>query len=58
MVQVTRYIAMEDDKKVLERLEYMAHEFAFTTMGTFYWNNFILGENYFNNKYEKYNRRW
>ena len=48
----------ERDRKALERLEYLAHVHAFTRLGTFYWENFLAGENYYNNKYSKYNRRW
>lgn len=44
------------DRLSLERLEQLAHEFAFTTLGTFYWENFLIGEDYFNNKYPKYQR--
>ena len=46
------------DRETLERLELLAHEFAFTTMGTFYWENFLIGEDYYNNKYDIYNRKW
>ncbi len=48
----------QKDREQLERLEQLAHEFAFTTMGTFYWENFLIGEDYYNNKYDIYNRRW
>ena len=48
----------EKERKQLERLEQLAHDFAFTTLGLFYWENFLIGENYYNNKYSKYNRRW
>ena len=48
----------ERDRKSLERLEYLAHVHAFTRLGTFYWENFLVGENYYNSKYGKYNRRW
>lgn len=48
----------QKDREQLERLELLAHEFYNTTMGTFYWENFLIGEDYYNNKYLKYNRRW
>ena len=49
----------ERNRQSLERLENLAHEFAFTTMGTFYWENFLIGEEYYNSKFKtKYNRRW
>ncbi len=48
----------EKDMHSLERLEHLAHEFAFTTLGTFYWENFLVGEDYFNNKYATYNRKY
>lgn len=48
----------EKERSQLERLEYLAHEFAFTTLGTFYWENFLVGEVYYNNKYSKYSRKW
>ena len=49
---------MERNRYSLERLENLAHEFAFTTLGTFYWENFLIAESYYNSKFEKYNRRW
>jgi len=48
----------QKDREALERLEQLAHEFAFTTMGTFYWENFLIGEDYYKNKYGIYKRRW
>ena len=49
----------EKDKEIVERLEYLAHESAFTRMGTFYWENFLIGEYHYNTKYkEKYNRKY
>lgn len=48
----------ERDRNGLERLEYLAHENAFTRLGNFYWENFLVSENYYNSKYGKYNRRW
>ena len=48
----------EMDRKRIERLEYLAHVHAVTKVGTFYWENFLIKENYYNNKYPKYNRRW
>ena len=56
--KVVRGVDMEKDKETLERLENLAHEFAFTRLGTFYWENFLIAEDYYNNKYNKYNRRW
>lgn len=49
---------MEKDRERLERLESLAHDFAFTTLGLFYWENFLIGEYHYNNKYEQYTRRW
>ena len=49
---------MDKDIEALERLESLAHEFAWTTLGTFYWENFLIAEDYYNNKHGKYNRRW
>ena len=49
---------LERNKKKLEHLEEQAHIWAFTTLGTFYWENFLIAENYYNSKFEKYNRRW
>ena len=48
----------ERSRQSLERLENLAHEFAFTRLGTFYWENFLIAEDYFNSKFEKYQRRW
>jgi hypothetical protein len=49
----------ERNKARLEYLEEQAHIWAFTTMGTFYWDNFLIGESYYNSKFKtKYNRRW
>lgn len=50
---------IERNRKKLEYLEEQAHEFAFTTLGTFYWENFLIAESYYNVKFKtKYNRRW
>jgi hypothetical protein len=50
---------VERNKKKLEYLEEQAHIWAFTTMGTFYWENFLIAEDYFNKKFKTiYNRRW
>lgn len=49
----------ERNRKKLEHLEEQAHVWAFTTLGTFYWENFLIGEEYYNSKFKtKYNRRW
>lgn len=45
--------------KDMERLELLAHTYAFTKEGTFYWEKFLILESIYNeiNK-QKYNRRW
>lgn len=49
----------EKDRNKLERLEYLAHIHAFTQLGTFYYENFLIYENTYNAKHkEKYKRRW
>ena len=54
-----RHITMEEkDRNKLERLEYLAHIHAFTQLGTFYYENFLINEEYYNAKYCKYKRRW
>ena len=55
----TRYLGMSKDKATLERLENLAHVHAFTLLGTFYWENFLIGENYYNDSHtDKYVRHW
>lgn len=50
---------MQRERGKIERLEEEAHIWAFTTLGTFYWQNFLIAEDYFNCKFgTKYNRRW
>lgn len=50
---------MQRERSKLERLEEEAHVWAFTTLGTFYWENFLIAEEYFNKKFKTtYNRRW
>lgn len=45
--------------KKLERLEYLAHINAFTKLGTFYWENFLVEEVTYNAKNKnKYIRKW
>lgn len=48
----------EKDRNKLKRLEYLAHIHAFTRLGTFYYENFLINEEYYNAKYCKYKRRW
>ena len=38
---------MEKDREALERLENLAHDFAFTTLGLFYWENFCSSTDLF-----------
>ena len=50
---------LQREQLKLARLEEGAHIWAFTTLGTFYWENFLIAENYFNKKFKtKYMRRW
>lgn len=46
-------------KAELEFLEYNAHRNAYTPLGTFYWESFLIKEASYNAKFnEKYQRRW
>lgn len=49
---------MDKDRSIIERLESLAHDFAFTTLGLFYWENFLIGEYHYNGKYPTYKRKW
>ena len=43
----------------IEYLEEKAHENAFTKLGTFYWELFLIEENTYNAKYKnKYRRKY
>ena len=44
----------------LKYLELNAHKYAFTPEGTFYWENFLVYEYYYNSKFSsnKFKRRW
>ena len=48
----------ECERKKLERLETLAHIHAFTKLGTFYYEIFLINEVYFNSKFENYKRKW
>lgn len=48
----------ECEKKQLERLEDLAHIHAFTKLGTFYYENFLIKEVFFNAKFRQYKRKW
>ncbi|MDD5794645.1 hypothetical protein ACTNDG_08880 [Clostridium sp. HCP1S3_B4] len=48
----------ECERKKLERLETLAHIHAFTKLGTFYYEIFLINEVYFNAKFENYKRKW
>lgn len=43
----------------IEYLELQAHKYAFTPIGTFYWELFLVEENTYNAKHKyPYERRW
>lgn len=42
----------------LAYLEEQAHIHAFTPLGTFYWELFLIKEIHYNAKYTHYQRRW
>ena len=43
----------------IEYLELQAHKHAFTKLGTFYWELFLVEENTYNAKHKyPYERRW